>query len=264
VKPAPSSPPQAESKIEGKPKEAKKPKEGLKIPMIPVEEGKKSISPPEAEPKKEAKLEEIKRPEKETKVILTPEEVKSIPSRAEPKSERKPQEEGRIAFLPVPQTRPKEEEKPKKEVSPETDKGKFVDTGQPIDITSDKVETYSKENLVLFKGNVTARQKDIVIYADTLEAVIVGDGKGIEKVVASGNVKIQQGLRVANCQQAVFYNLDQKVILTGAPRVWEGNNMVSGNEIIFDIKQDRIEVKGGKDEGGKARIYPEEKIEKLK
>ena len=55
-----------------------------------------------------------------------------------------------------------------------------------------------------------ARQKDMVIYADSLEAVIIEDGKGIEKVIAGGNVKIQQGLRVANCQKAIFYNLERK------------------------------------------------------
>jgi len=101
---------------------------------------------------------------------------------------------------------------------------------------------------------VTARQKDIVIYADSIEAVIVEDGKGIEKVVADGNVKVQQGLRVANCQKAVFYNLDKKVVLTGDPKLWEGDNMVSGEMIVFDIEQNRVDVKGGPGGRGKARI----------
>ena len=103
-----------------------------------------------------------------------------------------------------------------------------IDKSQPIDITSDRVETYSKENLIIFQGNVTARQKDVVIYADSLEALVNEGGRGIEKATAGGNVKIQQGLRVANCQKAVFYNTDQKFVLTGDPKVWEGDNMVSG------------------------------------
>ena len=107
-----------------------------------------------------------------------------------------------------------------------------------------------------------ARQKDMVIYADSLEAVIIEDGKGIEKVIAGGNVKIQQGLRVANCQKAIFYNLDKKVVLTGDPRVWEGDDIVSGEEIVFDIERNRIEVKGGAAGRGKVRIYPKEETEK--
>jgi outer membrane protein assembly factor BamD len=173
-------------------------------------------------------------------------------------------EEKRKVALPSPPTTPKEKEVPKKGVPPEIGGVKLVDTGQPIDITSDKVETYSKENLIVFKGNVMARQKDILIYSDSLEAVIFEDGKGIEKIIAGGNVKIQQGLRVASCQKAVFYNIDQKVILTGDPKVWEGDNMVSGDEIVFDIEQNRVEVKGGSGGRGKAKIHPGGEFEKLK
>jgi len=102
----------------------------------------------------------------------------------------------------------------------------------------------------------------MVIYADSIEALIIEDGKGIERVTAGGNVKIQQGLRVANCQKAIFYNLDQKMILTGDPNVSEGENIVSGDEIIFDIDKDRMEVRGGASGRGKAKIQPGE-IERL-
>jgi outer membrane protein assembly factor BamD len=175
----------------------------------------------------------------------------------------KPEEEKRMAALPSTPVTIKEKEKSRKEGFFEPGNTKGVDAGQPIDITSDKVETYSKENLIVFKGNVMVRQKDIVIYADSLEAVIIEDGKGIEKVIAGGNVRIQQGLRVASAQKAVFYNADQKVILTGEPKVLEGDNIVSGEEIIFDIEKDRYEVKGGSSGRGKAKILPAE-LEKPK
>jgi outer membrane protein assembly factor BamD len=181
------------------------------------------------------------------------------------KVEVKPVEEKRIAALPSsPAPTPsKEKESVKKGIPPETKEAKVVDKSQPIDITSDKVEAYWKENLIIFRGNVIARQKDMVIYADSLEAVTIEDGKGIERVTAGGNVKIQQGLRVANCQKAIFYNLDQKVVLTGDPKVSEGESIVSGDEIIVDIDKNRVEVRGGSSGRGKAKIQPGE-IEKLK
>jgi outer membrane protein assembly factor BamD len=174
------------------------------------------------------------------------------------------EEEKRKEAPPSHSNPPQEKEKPKQESSRDSGHEKLVDASQPIDITSDRVETYSKENLVLFKGNVIARQKDVVIYADSLEAVMMGGGKGIERVTAMGNVKIQQGLRVASCQRAVFYNLDQKVVLRGEPKVQEGDDMVSGDEIIFDLTQNRFEVKGGASGRGKARILPREGLEKGK
>ena len=193
---------------------------------------------------------------------------KSIQPNPQPKAEIeievKPEEEKRIVVLPSTPNPSEGKEKPKKGVSPDPGEAKPVDTSQPIDITSDRVETYSKENLIIFKGNVIARQKDMVIYADSIEAMTGGDKRGIERVLANGNVKIQQGLRVGCCQKAVFHNLDQKIILTGDPKVSEGDNMVSGEEIIFDLTQNRVEVKGGAGGRGKATIHPGGEVEKTK
>ncbi len=181
--------------------------------------------------------------------------------RVEMELEFTPEEEKRIV---IPPTRPREKENQKKGASPGSGEAKWMDQRQPIDIISDQVETYTKENRVIFKGSVIARQRDIAIYADSIEAIMVNEGKGIERVIASGNVKVQQGPRVANCQRAVFHNPEQKVFLTGDPKVWEGENMVSGEEIIFDITQNRVEVKGGLNQRGKAKVYPGKGFEKLK
>jgi outer membrane protein assembly factor BamD len=256
---APSLPVTSESVKSIPPKEEVK---KITTPMVaePMQEERaKAISPPQ-----ETKLRVEMQPEEEKRMAALPIPSPPTPSQKGIPSEAKPEEEKRITALPATPITPLEKEKPKKEVLQEPGQAKLVDKGQPIDITSDRVETYSKENLIIFKGNVTARQKDIVIYADSLEAVVIEGGKGIERVVAGGNVKIQQGLRVANCQKAVFYNIDQKVVLTGDPKVWEGNNMVSGDEIVFDIEQNRIEVKGGPGGRGKAKIHPGGEFEKLK
>jgi lipopolysaccharide export system protein LptA len=235
-----------------------------RVTVEPIQEDRAQAVPPSAEAKKGDPIVSIE-PMKEDRTPLPPD---STSAKTTPKSEVKPDEKKPMAALPSTSTPSKEREKVKKEASPETKDAKLVDTtlerGQPIDITSDKVEAYWKENLIIFKGNVIARQKDIVIYADTVEAVIIEDGKGIDRVTAGGNVKIQQGLRVANCQKAIFYNRDQKVVLTGEPKVVEGDNIVSGEEIIFDIEKNRVEVKGGPSGRGKAKVQPGGEIEKLK
>ncbi|MDP2970950.1 MAG: outer membrane protein assembly factor BamD, partial [Deltaproteobacteria bacterium] len=244
----------------------------LKDDKMELRREEKKVVPPSAEKPGEPAV-----PKEETRKVTPPlvkyeEEGRQLrapsplpPPKEELKVEVKPEDEKRMAPLPpppaTPETReiPKEkeglkEEKPRppstkerevlrKETPAEPKEVKLGDTGEPIDITSDRVETFSKENLIVFRGNVVARQKDMVIYSDSLEALVFEDGKGIEKVVAGGNVKIQQGLRVAHCQKAIFYNRDQRVVLTGDPKVLEGDNLVSGEEIIFDIAKNRIEVK---------------------
>jgi len=223
----------------------------------PIKEGRVQAMPQEMKPEKKS--------EESLKIALVPsdEPPKGMPPKEEgrlPEIEVKPEDEKRVAALPSSPAPPKG--KTRKEVPLDSGQPLGLDKGEPIDITSDRVESYSKENLIFFKGNVTARQKDVVIYADDVEAVVTESGKGIEKVIAGGNVKIQQGLRVAICQKAVFYNLDQKIVLTGDPKVWEGGNMVSGEEIIFDIEQNRVEVKGGPGGKGKAKIHPKGDLEK--
>jgi outer membrane protein assembly factor BamD len=243
----------------------------------PKDEAKKPVSPPAIEPIQKDRADAVP-PSRETdklKPVLPVEPMKEdrvqvllpLPSTDTAfKGEVKPDEEKRGAALPGARAPSKDKETVKKKGLPETSEARLVDPvdkSQPIDITSDKVEAYWKENLVIFKGNVIARQKDMVIYADSVEVLTNEDGKGIERVTAGGNVKIQQGLRVASCQKAVFYNLDQKLVLTGDPKVSEGDNIVLGDEIIFDIDKNRVEVKGGSSGRGKAKIQPGE-IEKLK
>ena len=250
-------PPPASKPINKTPpkKEAKKPP--LPVAIGPIQEDRAQAVPPPMEAKK---IEPIPTREaaKEDRIPPSP----SSPQAAS-KVEVKPIEEKRISALPSSPTASKEKEKAKQGTPPEDKESKVVDKSQPIDITSDKVEAYWKENLIIFRGNVVARQKDMVIYADSLEAVTIEEGKGIDRVTAGGNVKIQQGLRVANCQKAIFYNIDQKVVLTGDPKVSEGENIVSGDEIIVDIDKNRVEVKGGSSGRGKATIQPGE-FEKLK
>jgi outer membrane protein assembly factor BamD len=249
-------------------------------PVPPKEEVKKTAPSVTVEPAQEDRTKALPPPMEVTKTepSLPVEPMREGRVQAAPPSsaqtvpwiEVKPDEEKRVAALALPGTPApsKEKEKGKKEAPPETKEAKLldanIDRSQPIDITSDKVEAFWKENLIIFKGNVIARQKDIVIYADSLEALIVEDGKGIDRATAGGNVKVQQGLRVANCQKAIFYNRDQKMVLTGEPRIVDGENTVSGDEIVFDIEKNRVEVKGGQSGRGKAKVHPGGEIEKLK
>ncbi len=241
----------------------------LKDDKMELRREERKVVPPSAEKPGEPAV-----PKEETRK-MTPPPSPLPPPKEELKVEAKPEDEKRMAPLPPPPATPetreipplpstKEKEVLRKETPAEPREVKLGDTGEPIDITSDRVETFSKENLIVFRGNVMARQKDMVIYSDSLEALVFEDGKGIEKVVAGGNVKIQQGLRVANCQKAIFYNRDQRVVLTGDPKVWEGDNLISGEEIIFDIAKNRIEVKGGPGGRGKVRVLPGGEFEKLK
>ncbi len=184
--------------------------------------------------------------------------------RVEMELEFTPEQEKRTVISPTLRAPSEGKGNEKKSSSTDPGEGEWVDQREPIDIVSDEVETYTRENRAIFRGNVVVRQKDVTIYSDSIEAVMVKEGKGIDRVIASGNVILQQGERVARCQNAVFDNNERSILLTGDPEVSEGENRVSGETIVVDLSQNRVEVKGGLNRRSKTKIYPDKGFKKFK
>lgn len=136
---------------------------------------------------------------------------------------------------------------------------------KPVNITADTLEYDNKSNSAVFRGNVVARQNDIVLFADEVSVVYARSdekeaGKGrMKQLTAQGNVKVIQGERIATGQKIVFYNDEQKIVATGNPRVWQGDNVITGNKITVFLKEDRSVVEGSLQERVSATIYPKEK-----
>lgn len=141
---------------------------------------------------------------------------------------------------------------------------------QPVNISSDALEYSNKDNSAIFRGNVVARQGDMVMFADQMEATYAGksgeknEKGGIKELTATGNVKIIQGERIATGQKIVFYGDEQKIVATGNPRVWQGDNVIVGSKITVYLKQDRSVVEGTNQDRVSATIYPKEKKGKKK
>jgi len=153
---------------------------------------------------------------------------------------------------------------------------------RPIVTTADKLELDNKNRVATFSGTVVARQdqpgKDpLIIECDKLVVYYSGEGekkpapaKGgekkdlldqgwVEKIVASGRVKVVRGKEVATGETAVFYNAEQRIVLTGKAEFWQGKNLVKGDEITVWIKEDRSLVTSKGSGRVKAVIHQEEK-----
>ena len=115
---------------------------------------------------------------------------------------------------------------------------------EPINITSNSMEADTKANRVIFKGNVVARQKDMTITCNELVATYLDDGKELKEVLATGNVRITQQDKIAVADEALFFNVERRVILTGHPKVWQGKDIVSGEKIIYFLDEGRTIVEG--------------------
>jgi lipopolysaccharide export system protein LptA len=156
-------------------------------------------------------------------------------------------------------------EKKKKESADRNEDSKSIKLDQPVNISSDSLEYTNKDNTAIFRGNVVARQGDMSMFADLMEATYAGksgeknEKGGIKELAATGNVKIIQGDRIATGQKIVFYGDEQKIVATGNPRVWQGKNVIVGNKITVYLKQDRSVVEGTPQDRVSATIQPKEK-----
>ncbi|OQY19980.1 MAG: lipopolysaccharide transport periplasmic protein LptA [Desulfobacteraceae bacterium 4572_35.1] len=140
------------------------------------------------------------------------------------------------------------------------------DSSQPVNITADKLEADDKNGVFIFKGNVQARQDEFFIYAQKMtifyskkeadSASGEDQKRQVDKIVAEKDVSIVQFSRVATGQKAVFYQQQGRVVLTGEPRVVQGENEVEGERIEVYLNDSRSIVEGGKKQRVRAIFVP--------
>jgi lipopolysaccharide export system protein LptA len=160
----------------------------------------------------------------------------------------------------------------------------FFEGSRNIVITSDTLEADNKNKMATFSGTVVAKQdqpgkdpitiyceKMVVYYieessekspsapADKGEKKKIAEQGRVDKIVASGEVKIVRGKDVATGETATYYNTEQRIVLSGHPRVWQGKNLVKGEEITVWLKENRSLVTGKGSNRVQAVIHQEEK-----
>jgi lipopolysaccharide export system protein LptA len=127
----------------------------------------------------------------------------------------------------------------------------------PVTVDADKMERFGREGLVVFTGNVVARQDSSVQYADRMEVYLDEKGDKILRTVSTGTVKIiTRDCRTGTARRAEYHDLEQRVVLIGNARVWQDENVVSGDTITIFLSQDRSVVQGGQQERVKAVFFP--------
>ncbi len=121
----------------------------------------------------------------------------------------------------------------------------------PIDITADHLSADNAREIVTFEGNVVVKQDDVTLEADRVVAEYSRESRSVEKITADGHVKVIQGKREARAARAVFYNLEQRIVLTGGADLAYGENTLKGETMTIYLRENRSVVTGG--EGGRVR-----------
>ena len=143
------------------------------------------------------------------------------------------------------------------------------DEHRPIIIKSNTLEINNQEKIVTFKGDVNVQRDDFVIDCQQLDvyynehpsqAGANASANRIEKIVATGLVKITQARGgVATAGKTIYYQRDEKMVLTVNPVVRQGDNLIGGDRIIIFLKENRSIVESFRDKKVKAVIFPARK-----
>jgi len=149
---------------------------------------------------------------------------------------------------------------------------------EPITIVADTLDYDYKNNIVVYRGSVVATQGEVKLTSDVLRITLESkptpegktttstiatapdpgntNGQRLKEVIATGNVRIDQGTKWATGGRAVFEQADRTVVLTESPMLHDGKNEVAGDRVVVYLDEDRSVVEGGR-KRVKAVLFPD-------
>lgn len=159
------------------------------------------------------------------------------------------------------------------------------DNHAPVEVTSDTLEVFQKENRAVFSGHVVAIQNDVRLKADkmTVHYRNSGDDKadaaknpaenGIEKIDAEGSVFLSTPEETASGTSGVYDVAHQEIHLNNNVVLTRGKNTLKGDKLVYNFASGKSILTGGTGEAptdGKstqrvrALFIPEKKDDKVK
>jgi lipopolysaccharide export system protein LptA len=150
-----------------------------------------------------------------------------------------------------------------------------VDQAVSTTITSKKMTVKNQDSQAVFEGTVILTRGSLVVYSDHMVVTFraqdpsVSDNqkgheavkgvapikepgvmpavsnRSVNKIEATGRVKIEKDSGSATCEKAIYYHDGDKIVLTGDPVAWDKGTRVSGKQITMFLTEDRSVVEGG-------------------
>lgn len=129
----------------------------------------------------------------------------------------------------------------------------------PVTVDADRMERFGKENIVVFTGHVVVRHPRAVQHAERTEVYLDERGERILRAVSTGNVRIvTRDCKTGTARRVEYFDLEQRLVLIGTARVWQGDNVVTGETITIYLAEDRNVVEGAGQERVRAIFQPQE------
>jgi lipopolysaccharide export system protein LptA len=142
-------------------------------------------------------------------------------------------------------------------------------------ITAKKMTVKNQDSQAVFEGAVVLTRGSLLVYSDRMvvmfrtqdlpaidsqkgpetfkggipsrgpEAVPAVSNRSVNRIEATGRVRIEKDSGSATCAKAIYYHDGDKIVLTGDPVAWDKGTRVSGKQITMFLAEDRSVVEGG-------------------
>jgi lipopolysaccharide export system protein LptA len=138
----------------------------------------------------------------------------------------------------------------------------FVSPGKngastPVNVTSDRLSYVDADRKALFTGNVRLRGEGFTMSAASVQVLLAPahevaskSGNQLDRIVAQGDIQIQQPDRRATGTQLVYTASEQKFVLTGVPgkrpSIFDAERgQISGDSLTFYTHDGRVLIGSG-------------------
>jgi lipopolysaccharide export system protein LptA len=142
-------------------------------------------------------------------------------------------------------------------------------------ITAKKMTVKNQDSQAVFEGAVVLTRGSLLVYSDRMvvmfrtqdppaidiqkgpeaakggipsrgpEVVPAVSNRSVNRIEATGRVRIEKDSGSATCDKAIYYHDGDKIVLTGDPVAWDKGTRVSGKQITMFLAEDRSVVEGG-------------------
>lgn len=145
------------------------------------------------------------------------------------------------------------------------------DTDREIHVTADRLISDRNSLYAEFIGNVVATRQGAVLTSDKLKIFYKenkesdtpkkdGPSGALDKIVATGNVKVTYEDKIAYSEKAVYSMEDDTVVLTGGnPRVFSGKSFLTGDRITLHRTSGKVFAESSESSRVTVEYHPEDK-----
>lgn len=99
---------------------------------------------------------------------------------------------------------------------------------------------YGDGGVAVFRKNVEMNDKNANLKARLMKMFFNDQTQALTKVQAYGNVKIKQPKRQSSCRKAVYFVDEDKIVLSGNPRIVQGLDLYTAKKITIYDKGERV------------------------